>query len=261
MVVSGRKMHEDAPVGVAGATRRLTGQRDPDQVLADRYLHDLYSTAYGALGQLVATAPRGPVLEIGAGTGLARSLGHHWIASDVVCSPEMGLLADARSLPLADTSVSALVLKDALHHIPDVDRFLDEADRVLIDGGVIAVFDPYWGPLARFVYRHLHHEPYDDRSTSWSFTAASPRDSNQAASYLMLERDRERLASRWPRLTVEQREPLVGPSFLISGGVSRRTAVSGRLLAGLLRWEQRRGQWFDALRFFHVFALRKRAEQ
>jgi hypothetical protein len=43
----------------------------------------------------------------------------------------------------------------------------------------------------------------------------------------------------------------------LSGGVSRRTPVSGALLEHLLSWEERRGAWFDHLRFFHVFGLVK----
>ena len=226
-------------------------------LLADRYLAALYATAYGALADLVATAPAGPVVEVGAGTGVARALGHRWWGADVVANDALDLLADARALPFATASLSALVLKDALHHVGDVDDFLDEAARVLRPGGVVAVFDPYWGSLARTVYRHLHHEPYDDRCATWSFAAASPWSSNQALTYLMLVRDRARLSARWPQLAVEWGGPVVGPSFLFSGGVSRRTPVSGRLLAGLLRWEQRRGRWFDAGRFFHVFALRR----
>ena len=226
-------------------------------ILADRYLSELYATAYRALADLVATAPVGPVVEVGAGTGVARALGHRWWGADVVPDDSLDLLADARALPFATASLSALVLKDTLHHVPDVDDFLDEAARVLRPGGLVAVVDPYWGPLARTVYRHLHHEPYDDRCAAWSFAATSPWSSNQALTFLMLVRDRARLSTRWPQFSVEWVGPLVGPSFLLSGGVSRRTPVSGRFLAGMLRWEQRRGRWFDAARFFHVFALRR----
>ena len=75
----------------------------------------------------------------------------------------------------------------------------------------------------------------------------------------MLKRDRDSFDQKWgSRFSVIEPEALVGPSFLISGGVSRRTFVSGRLLASLLRWEEKRGRWFDHLRFFHVFGLVKR---
>jgi SAM-dependent methyltransferase len=201
----------------------VSAPSDADVVLADQYLRSLYATAYEALAAIVRSAPPGQVVEVGAGTGVARGLGHRWWRADVSEDASLDVVADARNLPFASRSLSALVLKDTLHHIADVDAFLDEAGRVLRPGGVVAV---------------------------------SPWSSNQALSYLMLVRDRTRLATRWPNLTVEPGVPLVGPSFLLSGGVSRRTPVSGRLLAGMLRWEKRRGPWFDVCRFFHVFALR-----
>ena len=252
----------EATVGENGSVsgRRVTAEREhppAERVLGDRYLRDLYTAAYGALSQIVDSAPVGPVIEIGAGTGIARRLGHRWWLSDVGSEPGVDIRCDARLLPLADASISALVLKDSLHHIAEVDRFLDEADRVLTPGGVIAVFEPFWGPLARFVYRYLHQEPFDDVIASWSFPADSPWESNQALSFMMVVRDQVRLQTLWPRFVLERGAPLVGPSFLFSGGVSRRTPVSGRLLAAMLRWEERRQTWFDTFRFFHVFALRK----
>jgi len=75
---------------------------------------------------------------------------------------------------------------------------------------------------------------------------------------LMLKRDRRTFDQRWGnRFSLIEPKALVGPSFLLSGGVSRRTFVSGRWLAALLRWEERRGVWFNHFRFFHVFGLVK----
>ncbi|MFM7308719.1 MAG: hypothetical protein ACKO2Q_12210 [Actinomycetota bacterium] len=81
----------------------------------------------------------------------------------------------------------------------------------------------------------------------------------QALSYLMLIRDRAEFDTTWQsKFTLIEPQAMVGPSFLLSGGVSRRTPINGKLLAALLRWEERRGAWFDHLRFFHVFGLVKR---
>ncbi|WP_440008548.1 class I SAM-dependent methyltransferase [Halomicrococcus sp. SG-WS-1] len=46
---------------------------------------------------------------------------------------------DAARLPLADESVDALVISDALHHVGDVDGALAEAARVLRPDGVLVV--------------------------------------------------------------------------------------------------------------------------
>jgi ubiquinone/menaquinone biosynthesis C-methylase UbiE len=54
------------------------------------------------------------------------------------------VLGDAGRLPLADASVDAVLVVDALHHLPDRPAALAEAARVLRPGGVLVVreFDP-----------------------------------------------------------------------------------------------------------------------
>lgn len=228
-------------------------------MLHDAYLSALYALAYDRIRRLLTSADERRSVEIGAGHGLSAQFGHHWIATDVARTADLAVVNDARFLPFHSASLDALVMKDAWHHLPDIEAFLTEAHRVLRPGGVISVFDPYWGVLARFVYRFLHQERWDAATPDWSFPSVDPWDSNQALSYLMLQRDRAEFLNRWgDRFALVETGPVVGPSFLLSGGVSRRTPISGRALAAMLRWEERRGSWFNHFRFFHVFGLIKR---
>lgn len=242
------------------ASTFYVAERDIRQiVLQDRYLRNLYQLAYLQLDRMTTGAMFTRSIEIGSGSCVAALIGHGWVMTDVAGERPLQALNSATALPWRSGAIDALILKDTWHHIPDIEQFLEEAHRVLRPGGVIAVFDPYWGILARFVYRFLHQERWDARTASWSFQSSNPWDSNQALTYLMLKRDRDIFDQKWgSRFSVLEPKALVGPSFLISGGVSRRTFVSGRLLASLLRWEEKRGRWFDHLRFFHVFGLVKR---
>ena len=231
-----------------------------EAIVGDEYLEALYNCAYGHTAALLDAETRPDrTVEIGSGLGVARLSGHDWLHSDVLTSDTLTLRNDAERLPFQDCSLDALVLKDTWHHIPNIEGFLAEAHRVLRVGGTIAVFDPYWGILARFVYRFLHQERWDVRATGWSFASTGPWDSNQAITYMMLRRDRQRFNEVWgSRFTLTEYGRHVGPSFLLSGGVSRRTPISGRFLRAMLSWEERRGSWFNHFRFFHVFGLVKR---
>lgn len=230
-----------------------------DIVQQDVYLLDLYRLAYSRLAQITTGATQDRSIEIGSGSGIAALTGRRWIMTDLAGKYPLHIRNNAEALPWRSESIDALILKDTWHHIPEIEDFLEEAHRVLRPGGVIAVFDPYWGTLARFVYRFLHQERWDAKTSTWSFASSDPWDSNQALSYLMLKRDRVLFNERWgSRFSVIEPRAMIGPSFLISGGVSRRTFVSGRLLASLLQWEEKRGRWFDHLRFSHVFGLVKK---
>jgi len=230
-----------------------------DEIANDAYLSAFYALAYSRLADLIRAADPARTVEVGAGLGLARLSNHRWIHSDVMGSAPLTLLNVAQALPYRSGALDALVLKDTWHHIPDIQQFLAEAHRVLRPGGVIGVFDPYWGALARFVYRFLHQERWDATTPDWSFPSSDPWDSNQALTYLMLIRHRAEFDAKWQtKFAVIEPKAVVGPSFMLSGGVSRRTPISGRALAALLRWEEHRGAWFDHFRFFHVFGLVKR---
>ena len=226
----------------------------------DEYLAAYYGVAYRQLESILGTEVRSErSVEIGSGLGLACLSGHYWLHSDLVNSKSLNLRTCAERLPFRDGSLDALILKDTWHHISDIESFLEEAHRVLRVGGSIAVFDPYWGLLARFVYRFLHQERWDSSMPNWSFDSTDPWDSNQALTYIMLRRDRQEFDDRWgSKFAVTEYRRHIGPSFLISGGVSRRTPISGKWLKVLLAWEEHRGEWFNHFRFFHVFGLVKR---
>jgi len=234
-------------------------------VTGDEYLAAMYALVYRRLQEVIHSVSNGRgaaaerTVEIGSGQALAADSGQRWLHSDMRDTGALDIRHAAERLPYADGSLDALVLKDTWHHIPDITAFVDEAHRALRPGGVVAVFDPYWGLLARFVYRFLHQERWDARTSTWGFSSSDPWDSNQALSYLMLRRDRGEFDRRFAaKFVVAEHGAVIGPSFLLSGGVSRRTSVSGALLHRLLDWEERQGRWLDHLRFFHVFTLVKR---
>ena len=225
-------------------------------VLEDVYLHALYETAFKSIANYLPE-DKTTLIEIGAGDGLSKQFLPKTFLTDITFHKNLDSICTAHELPFRSGSVDALLLKDSLHHLPDVELFLNEAYRVLRVGGRVVIFDPYWGILAKFVYRFLHQEEFNQEAISWNFRSNSPWDSNQALSYLLLRRDRARFEQLFPFFKICEHEVLIGPSFLLSGGVSRRTIVSGRFLKVLLKLERHQSKWFKPLCFFHIFSLTK----
>jgi SAM-dependent methyltransferase len=199
-----------------------------------------------------------PVLELGSGSSYIKELRTEIITSDLM--PGLAdRVVDGRELPFADESLRAILLTHVFHHIPEVGRFLGEAQRVLAPGGVISMVDETHTPFARFFFGRVHPEPYDDRATEWSFAEGNTMlDSNQALTWIVFERDRERFAREFPELRLERREFLPWFGYLMSGGVNLRPLFP-EFLTGAVGAADRALRPLDALFAIHWhLTIRKR---
>ncbi len=225
--------------------------------MGDRYLRAAYAQIYTALGARLPDGVEGPVIEIGSGSGVGRAWIPGMVCTDVVPADRIDEVVDAGRLPYASGTVRAFVLKDALHHLPDAPAFLAEAARCLRPGGAVLLCEPYWGPLARLVYRFAHPEPFDTGQRDWILGSDSPWDSNQALAWILLRRDRARFAASLPEFRIGHETVVLGPSYLLSGGVFGRLPVPSGLLLPLLSWEGRRGAWLDPVRLEVMVTLHR----
>lgn len=232
-----------------------------DRISSDRYLNAVYAFLYRRLLESVPSYPKGRILEIGSGAGYIETIDPRVIRLDIDPTACVNVCADAIRLPFRDGAFDGIVMKDALHHIPDPEALFLELIRILTPSGTIAMIDPYWGPLARLVYKYLHPEPFDDRATTWEFESTGPDSSNQALLNILLRRDRRRFDELFPHLRIDEVGPVLGPSFLFSGGVHGRTPIPGSLLERLFHWENRRSARFDPLRFEYLVLFTKTSEQ
>jgi SAM-dependent methyltransferase len=167
----------------------------------------------------------GVLLELGSGGSYLKDLEPSVVTSDVVAGVAEQVV-DGRSLPFPDYSIRALFLTHVLHHIPDVDAFLREAERALVPGGVISMIEVAHTPFARFFFRNFHPEPYRDDVREWSFAQQDAMmDSNQALSWILFVRDRGHFERQHPELSIEQITLLPWFSYLLAGGVTGRSLV------------------------------------
>lgn len=200
-------------------------------------LEDLSTTPDDSLG----------ILEIGSGASYIKELNSAIITSDVVPGL-VDMVIDARKLPFADNSLRAIFLTHVFHHLPDVEAFLFEAERVLAPGGIISMVDETATPFARLFFDLVHPEPFDASSESWSYdSTGSEFDANQALAWIVFQRDRTRFERMFPRFRIERMQYLPWLSYLLSGGVNLPSLIPRPLAPIFIKlddWLSVINRWF-----------------
>jgi SAM-dependent methyltransferase len=198
-----------------------------------------YDDWYGRLLRDAQSVPgHGELLELGSGGSYLKALEPAVITSDVV-DGVADRVVDGRALPFPDSSLKALFLTHVFHHIPDVAVFFREAQRTLVPGGVISMIEVAHTPFARFFFRNFHHEPYRDELKEWQFAQRdSMMDSNQALSWMVFVRDRNKFKSLFPGLIVEEFGFLPWLSYLLTGGVTGKCLVPKSLTRATIGLEK-----------------------
>lgn len=147
--------------------------------------------------------PVGPVVELGSFyTPAYQALSdlrpyfpdQEYIGCDIRRGPGVDLIEDAQNLSFPDKSVGTLLMFELLEHLPQPQKAIAEARRVLNDDGVLALSVP-------FHYR-LHGFPSD----YWRFTASGIHT----------------LLSAFPQKTVFAAGPRLKPAFIFA--VAAKTA-------------------------------------
>jgi SAM-dependent methyltransferase len=186
------------------------------------FLAAIYQDWYEMLCTAIPPPP-GAVLELGSGAGFIERVVPGVVKTDLLLVPDINVVADARRLPFATGSLRAIVMTNVFHHVPDPLAFLSEAARTLRGGGVVAMIEPWPTAWSRFVYRRLHHEPYDEAAREWTLPSGGPLSgANGALPWIVLSRDRRRFQQSCPELEVILLQPIMPFRYLLSGGVSLR---------------------------------------
>jgi hypothetical protein len=121
-------------------------------------------------------------IELGSGGGFLPEVDPSIVASDIRPIPGLDLVFDAQHAPFRDAGVDAILAMHVIHHIPRIRLFFAELERVLRPGGALIAVEPYWSPMAKVMYKHMHPEPFDERADRWEFESSGPMMSNQAMS-------------------------------------------------------------------------------
>jgi SAM-dependent methyltransferase len=198
-------------------------------------------------------------VELGSGGGFMAEVAPGIVTSDIRPIGGLDVVFDAQFAPFRDASIDVVFAMHVIHHIPRIRQFFAELERVLRPGGALVAVEPYWSPMAKVMYKHMHPEPFDEHAETWEFEATDdPMMSNQAMSYLLLRRDRADLEREHPGLEVIELGSFGGPSYLLTGGIWKRSLLPDTVLASCADYEESHTYWRRMLALHHLFVLRRR---
>lgn len=194
-------------------------------LLQKTFLNKIYQEWYSEIARQLPEGP-GQVLELGSGAGFLEKVVSGLIKSEIFWLPGVDLVLDGSRLPFAENQLKAIVMTNVLHHIPDSRRFFAEACRCLRCGGVVAMVEPWFTPWSGWVYRRLHHEPFDPQAVDWEFPSSGPLSgANGALPWILFERDREQFLREFRNLEITVKKPFLPFRYLLSGGISMKSLV------------------------------------
>jgi len=207
---------------------------------------------------LAGLGDRAPIVEIGAGPGLLKSVRPSVVTTDVVLLPWIDLVCDGTALPFRDASLGGIVLVDVLHHLARPIEFLTESARVLRPGGRLALIEPWVSPASYLLYRYFHHERCEA-----NFELARPfgdgpkdgMDGNAAVPRRLLE-SLEALAVPF---RIIDRVPFVALPYLVTFGFKTTRRVPGFIVRLAEKIEQAGAPLLRGSAATRVLAILQRA--
>jgi SAM-dependent methyltransferase len=171
---------------------------------------------------------KGLRVELGAGVSPIRDTFPDVLATDVVDSKYLDRVVDAQDMDFKEGSVRAFFGQNCFHHFPDPKAFFSELQRTLAPGGGGILIEPYYGPVASFIYKRLFRtEGFDKNYPSWEVPSSGPMSgANQALSYIVFNRDRALFEKTFVELEIVYSKPLTNYSrYLLSGGLNFRSFI------------------------------------
>ena len=219
------------------------------------FLKKLYIEWYTEIKNRCKGIPEGKIIELGSGGGFMKEVYPEITTSDILELEDNDLTFNALDMPFEDNSISAFVMVDVFHHVPDSEKFLSEMQRCLKPGGKIVMSEPCVSTWAKFIFTRFHHEPFNVKG-DWTIPGSGPMsDANGALPWIVFERDYQRFSTSFTQLELIEIKHHTPLRYLLSGGVSMIQLVpswSFAFLKGLERFFQIFNRRFALFQFIEV---------
>ena len=119
------------------------------------------------------------------------------------------------------------------------------------------MIEPWATTWSRFIYRHLHHEPFDPDMEEWKIPVGGPLSTaNSALPWIIFARDRNKFESKFPQLCIQEIMLNFPFCYLLSGGFSLKALIHGKMYNAVRKIEHLAQPWMDSLAMFAKVILR-----
>lgn len=169
---------------------------------------------------------KGKIVEIGSGGGFLKDIYPDVITSDIMPLSVCDMQFSAEKMPFENNSLKAIFMLNVLHHIPNSEQFLSEAQRTLKKDGFIYMIEPATTLFSKFIYKNFHHEPFDEKTKEWKFESKGPlSDANGAIPWIIFKRDYKKFQELFPDLELVTFQYHTPFKYLLSGGLSKPNLI------------------------------------
>ena len=191
------------------------------QIIQDKpFLKQFYQDCYRSISNFLPEKIKGPVIELGSGGGFLKDSIPDLITSEILAIPTIDVQLDGQAMPFKYASVRAVVMLDVFHHIPRPAALLAQAAHIVKPHGRLIMIEPWVTHWSQFVYRYLHHEPFDPEVQDWHFQKGGPlTGANSALPWIVFNRDRQKFEDRFPEWQIKNISLHTPFCYLLSGGL------------------------------------------
>jgi SAM-dependent methyltransferase len=223
------------------------------------FLKQFYQDCYLSISKLLPEKISGPVIELGSGGGFLKDYIPDLITSEILAIPTVDIQFDGQSMPFKNASVRAVLMLDVFHHIPNPATFLAQAAHIIKPEGHLIMIEPRVTLWSRFVYRCLHHEPFDPEVNEWRFQNSGPlTGANSALPWIVFERDRQKFEYGFPEWQIKKIHLHTPFCYLLSGGLTFKSMLPAALYPLCRRLENLLQPFKHLLSMFATIVHRRR---
>ena len=203
-------------------------------------IHYFYRSSYDRYTKWLETCPKeGLAIELGSGMGCVKDYISEVITTDIIPYPGLDMVLDATEMSYENETLSFICMLNVFHHISNVEKFLEEAQRCLKPKGKIHIIDQHAGFLGRLIFKWFHHESFEPEALDWNFNSQDPvNDANGALAWIVFQRDQAIFQERFPNLEIIEYCPHTPLYYWLSGGLKNWSLLSKNMISTATKFDK-----------------------